>query len=67
MQKRDNLLKRWRSAMNAEFRGWLDSFALFMAIMLVVVSIGSFIDWKNNRHREFDKDAWWNLKIFRKM
>ena len=53
--------------MNPELRDWLDSFALFMAIMLVVVSIGSFIDWKNNRHREFDKDAWWNLKIFREM
>jgi hypothetical protein len=50
-----NLLNRWRAAMNPELRGWLDAFGLYMAIMLVFVSIQGFID-RSHRH-QFDQDA----------
>lgn len=50
-----NLLKRWRAAMNPELRGWLDAIGLYMAIMLVFVSIQGFID-RSHRH-QFEQDG----------
>jgi hypothetical protein len=55
MKTEYNLLKRWRAAINPELRGWLDAFGLYMAIMLVFVSIQGFID-RSHRH-QFDQDG----------